>query len=217
MKLFIPIVSCWAHRFTHDPVRQTWLQNCQVDHAFILGAANGRIPFSDELSLPVGDTYDKLTEKALATIRYVYDAGYDFMLHVGRDTYVDVPRMLEAGLEQFDYAGNCGCRSDSLAYFCPLQAFDKKRPYHYASGGAGSWLSRKAMRLILDSSIRHAADDLMFGWILGEAGIPLWSDWRFQKKGTALYSEDQFTLHLSRGPGKYHSVWMYHAHNNRPA
>lgn len=212
VKIFLAIVSCWKHRNTHDAARQTWLQGCSVDHAFIMGE-DGRVSSKhsmDELVLSVPDTYEALTEKALATIRYIYDAGYDFMLHVGRDTYVNVPRVLAAGLEQFDYAGNCGCQGYQA--FCPLRPFDSERPFHYASGGAGSWLSRRAMKLILDSEIRHWADDLMFGWILGVNGIPLWSDWRFQKKGDGLHSEHQFTLHLGRGTGNYDPAWMYRAH-----
>lgn len=216
MNLFLAIVSCWNHRYTHDVIRETWAQNCPADYRFILGEAGNRTPSPDELALPVGDSYEKLTDKALATIGYAIDCGYDFMLHVGRDTYVDVQKILASDLEQYDYAGNCGCKTPH-GYFCPLEPMPAARsPFHYASGGTGSWLSRKAMKLILDSSIRHRADDLMFGWILGTHGIPLWSDWRFQKKGQALYSEFQFTLHLGRGTGRYHPSWMVHAHNNAP-
>lgn len=216
MNLFLAIVSCWNHRYTHDVIRETWLRDCRADYKFVIGEAGNRVPSADELDLPVGDSYEKLTEKALATISYALESGYDFMLHVGRDTYVDVPKVLESDLEQYDYAGNCGC-IDSHGYFCPLTPVDSRRPFHYASGGAGSWLSRKAMKLILDSKIRHRCDDLMFGWILGTHGIPLWHDWRFQKKGQALYSEYQFTLHLGRGTGRYHPSWMVHAHNNAPS
>lgn len=209
MRLFIGIVSCWAHRYTHQAVRDTWLKTCDVDYKFLLGEGEGT-PEADELVLPVKDTYEALTDKALATIDYVLRSGYDYMLHVGRDTYVSVPRVRHSGLDKYDYAGNCGCQGDQG--FCPLEAFDEDRPFHYASGGAGSWLSRKAMNMIMESSIRHWADDLMFGWILGSKRIPLWSDNRFQKKGPWLYSPQQFTLHLGQGTDVYDPSWMYRAH-----
>lgn len=209
MKLFLAIVSCWKHREMNQAARDTWLQTCSVDYRFVLGQGDGT-PEDDELVLPVSDTYADLTQKAIATIQYALDSGYDYMLHVGRDTYVKVPRVLEAGLEKFDYAGNCGCQGE-MGY-CPLECFDAERPFHYASGGAGSWLSRKAMELIIASPIRHWADDLMFGWILGTHKIPLWSDSRFQKKGPWLYSPHQFTVHLGRGTDVYDPVWMYQAH-----
>lgn len=199
----------------HQAIRDTWLKTCNVDYKFILGELpinHGELPINDELVLPVRDTYDAMTEKALATIDYALKSGYDFMLHVARDTYVNVPRVLLSGLQRHDYAGNCGCQGEQG--FCPLEPFDGERPFHYASGGAGSWLSRKAMNLIMESEIRHWADDLMFGWILGTNRIPLWSDHRFQKTGPWLYSPDQFTLHLGKGTDLYDPSWMYRAHEN---
>lgn len=209
-KTIVAVVSCARDQATHDAPRNTWVRTAEgVDYKFFMGRGS-LAKQADEVVLNAGDGYGELTEKALATIEWVLSKGYKYMLHIGRDTYISVPRMLGAGLWQYEYAGNCGCQGDFG--FCPLSPVNNDIPFHFASGGTGSWLSDTSMRLILKSPIRHYADDLMFGWILGSQGIPLWSDNRFQKRGKCFYSTNQFTLHLSRGPGNYKFKWMYEAH-----
>lgn len=215
-KLLVAIVSCARDRDTHEAVRQTWATNRQglADYKFFMGKGAAT---DDEVSLGCDDSYYGLTDKALATFEWALERGYTHVMHVGRDTYVDVPKLYHAGLWQADerlihYAGNGGGTHGWQGGFCSSLPDDKGR-WNYASGGAGSWLTAHAMRIIIDSPIRHEADDLMFGWALGSVGIYLFDDPRFAKHGSRLVGE-QFSLHLSRGPGNYDPQWMYDAHAN---
>lgn len=210
-RLLVGIVSCEAHRYTHDAIRRTWVtqKGFLADHRFFMGkGANAR----DEVDLKCDDTYRGLTEKALKTFEWTLKEGYEYILHVGRDTYVSVPRVVAADLWGKDYAGNGGGSHGYKGGWAGSEP-DGHGYFSYASGGAGSWLSAKAMRLVLDSKLRHVADDLMFGWILGTHGILLWDDPRFCKSGGWL-EWDQITMHLSRGTGNYKPEWMFRAHKH---
>lgn len=208
-RLLFAIVSCERDKHTHDVIRRTWASRMPLgcDYRFFMGrGATER----DEVALDCDDSYQGLTEKALATFEWSLGRGYTNMLHVGRDTYVSPVRVTSTDLWDKDYAGNCGCRTE--AGYCPLRPFNDKVPFHYASGGSGSWLSDGAMRVILKSKVRHWADDLMFGWALGEAGIPLWSDARFQKRGKCFYDTRMMTVHLQpKGTDSYLPEYMLRA------
>lgn len=206
--IFIGIVSCERDAQTHWAVRDTWVRPDWCDYKFLMGKGAKE---GDELDLACDDSYEGLTEKALRTFEWVLARGYSHMLHVGRDTYVNVNRLIGAKeLLEYDYAGHCGY-AEHKSYTCPLIP-DPKGRYPYASGGAGSWLSRRAMEIILASPIRHPADDLMFGWCLGEAGIPCRHDYRFQKYGGYLRNTHAITVHLSQKTGVYDPAWMREAH-----
>lgn len=215
MKLLVGIVSCERDRVTHQAVRETWLRfmPSEVDYKFLLGWSEGFQPEPDELLLQCGDSYQELTYKAYAFFRYALRNAYTHVLHVGRDTYVNVPRLVRAGLDEFDYAGHStDPRKDkSEAYDVPLEPNEIGR-YPFASGGAGSFLSARSMTTLLNSSLYHPCDDLLMGWALGQAGISLRHDPRFGHHGDCLYDEKQFTIHLSKGTGNYDPLQMYKAH-----
>ena len=54
----------------------------------------------------------------------------------------------------------------------------------YAQGGAGFWMSRRAMQAFLSanqSSIPFKdAEDIRAGWLLKEQGVKLVRDWRYE-------------------------------------
>lgn len=206
-KVLIAILSCERDRLTHQAIRDTWLKDCPVDYRFLVGC---QAEAPDELSLPVADDYEHVTDKSLAAFWWALKQNYDFVLHVGRDTYVNVPRLLRGNLEKYNYAGHAGGQGN-VAHYCDLKP-DGKGRYSYASGGAGSWLSARALERIISSPIYHKADDLLYGWVLGLAGIALWHDPRFGYAGESLENSEQFTMHLSKGTGFYNPAWMYHAH-----
>jgi len=208
-KLLIAIVSCERDRWQHTAIRETWAANLNglADYKFFLG--KGAVA-DDEVSLECDDSYYGLMDKALLAFDWALSAGYTHIMHVGRDTYVHVPKLWAAALWEIHYAGNGGGSHGWNGGYCGAEP-DGKGRWAYASGGAGSWLTAHAMRIILDSPIRHEADDLMFGWALGAAGIYLFDDPRFSKYGTHLEG-NQFSLHLSRGTGNYNPEWMHYAH-----
>lgn len=208
MSILIAVMSCERDVLTHWAQRDTWVDQRECDVRWFMGkgATEG-----DEINLNCDDSYEGVTEKSLKIFEWALARNYSHILHIGRDTYVKVNRLLDATeLLDYDYAGHCGY-ADVDKYTCPLIP-DCKGRYPYASGGAGSWLSRRAMQTVLDSPIRHVADDLMYGWALGAAGIPCRHDLRFQKRGEYIFTPQGITVHLSRGTGVYDPNWMREAH-----
>lgn len=212
MNLLIAIMSCQADRRYHNAVRDTWLRNFPkwgVDYRFFLAALPGKKYMHDELGLDCPDGYEFVTEKSRALFTWALERQYDFVLHCGRDTYINVPRLLCSGLEGVDYAGNCNFEGKAQ---WASSSSDHQGRYSYTCGGAGTWLSRKAMEIIVNDPLRHEADDLLYGWILGRHGIYCWHDPRFQRRGQYIDNKHNLTVHLSQGTGNYNPQWMYEAH-----
>lgn len=211
MKLLIAILSCNRDAHLHDVVRDTWLirKPANVDHCFFMGHGS-RKASPDELIVDAGDDYSEITQKSRAMFQWALNHNYDFVFHCGRDTYINVERLVNAGLEPYDYAGHrtIGGEQAHLVELVPTLGTGW---FPYASGGAGSWLSRRAMQLIVNSKLYHQADDLLYGWILGSNGVQLYHDPRFMKHGDFL-EENAITVHLSKGTGKYQPEQMYNAH-----
>ena len=213
MKLLIAIMSHEAARKegSHIAIRETWLSHSQgVPHIFFMG--EGSEPHdSDEMSFPVPDDYKHVTEKSLALFEHALKLDYEFVLHCGRDTYINIGRLLQGGFQAYPYAGHRTAGGD-MAHDVSLES-DKCGRFEYTSGGAGTWLSKKSMEVILASDFRHPADDLMYGTCLGRAGIRLRHDPRFMKNAEYLWP-GAITTHLSRGTGVYDPKWMKLAHMN---
>lgn len=208
MKILIAIMSCVHDQDTHQASRDTWLIGSPVDHKFFMG--RGAIARSDdEIVVDENDDYEHVTEKSRAIFGYALANAYDFVLHCGRDTFINPLRLLNSGLHKRHYAGH---RTSGGLYPHYVELIAAPQGwYEYASGGAGSWLSAWAMNEILKSPLYHVADDLMYGWILGGLGVPLYHDPRFLKWGTKLRPGD-ISVHLSRKTGVYEKEWMYRAH-----
>lgn len=136
MKTLIAIPSC--HKFAHlrQACRDTWVGKwgSLVDVRFFLGRPI--FPSTiDEISLDVPDGYKELPIKVRGMFRWILDNGYDRVFKCDDDTYVHIPRLLACGKDEFDYVG----RLDN--------------PSHYTfwmQGGAGYWLSRRAMEYLVD-------------------------------------------------------------------
>lgn len=215
MKLLIAVMSCWGdrERKCHEAIRETWAKDSPIDVRLFVGAGRSFALLHDEAQVNAADDYAHVTEKSREIFKWALARDYTHVLHCGRDTYVDVRRLLEAGFERYDYAGNCSLPGGH-ARFSLIDRPDPHGYFSYASGGAGSWLSRRAMEEIVRSPLYHKADDLLYGWVLGLAGIPCWHDVRFQKYGSYLYYKN-VTVHLSRGTGQYAPQWMYRCHELR--
>lgn len=144
--------------------RETWLQNCPIDYKFFLGnpefnfnTTPDRItcPATDELILHLSpDDTRGGWHKVRALVQWAISQRYDYLFKCDVDTYVCVLRLLRSGFEQHDYVG----------------------PY----GGAGYWLSRRAMDILSKSEyIAGLGED---GWVeasLSAAGIQPFRDARY--------------------------------------
>lgn len=211
--VLIAICSCNADRHTHQAIRDTWLKGQGIPHVFFAGVGF-KDPKDDELVMNAPDDYNHLYEKCRELFKHGLLLGFDFIFLCYRDTYCNLSRLLDGQLLAHDYAGHRTCGGEQ-AHLVPIE-FDGKGLAEYASGGAGIWLSAKAMHAILQSNFTafpHWADDLGYGTILAYAGIPLFHDPRFQKHGRHLF-QGSATTHLSQGTGNYSEEWMYACHRN---
>jgi hypothetical protein len=146
--------------------------------------------------LKVPDDYEHLPAKTHAICEQFQD--YDFCFLTDSDSYVSIPRLLASGFEAHDYIGYQLETPDGIPY---------------ASGGAGYWLSRKAMKMVAEEAIpeRFKNEDEMVGTVLAEDGIKLHHDPRYALYRDVLPSNDVISRHLSsRGP--YEISFMYAAH-----
>ncbi len=228
-RILIAVMSCNDHRRTHKACRETWLTKTapNIDYKFFVGHGSSSLD-KDEEQVDATDDYLHVTEKSRKIFELALARGYDYILHVGRDTYVHLPRLDQAELEPTDYAGNCALEGWKPQWtkidfplpkgrYTDISSPDGKGRYAYTCGGAGTWLSRRAMQEILNSDMYHEADDLLYGWILGSKGIRCWHDLRFQRYGHFLFRPNHLTVHLSRGTGSYNPLWMYNCHRKSEA
>ena len=102
------------------------------------------IPDDEILHAPGSDAKKFLHLKDCALFSYALDNGFDYVARLCDDTWCYPDRIIKAGLEPFDYAGNFPCKLKLGGTFSiPMKYMN------YAHGGAGVWLSRKAMEIIL--------------------------------------------------------------------
>jgi hypothetical protein len=155
MKILIAILSCKKDQVWHQQARETWLVNCPVDYKFFLG----KLAFAyDEVELDAPDSSRHLYKKTQRMIQYAFENEYDFLFKCDIDTYVHVPRLLKSGFEKHEFSG-----------------------YNGAYGGSGYWLSRQAMKVLLESPSLDwcPTED---GWVyhsLGNRGIRPFQDKRY--------------------------------------
>jgi hypothetical protein len=107
------------------------------DYRYFIGEPQTIID-EDVITLPVPDSYANLTLKTLGIVSYAYDAGYTHVFKCDDDTFIVPDRLV---VPDCDYTGHC-----------------RVNPPHndgidYCHGGRGYWLSRKAMKAILDAPV----------------------------------------------------------------
>lgn len=213
-----PSVSC---RFfigdgTPNPEDETFFQKSLADCPHVkldnprvsLDDPNPYAPKEDEVVVHSPDDYIYHTSKTREMLRWALKQGFDFIFMAAGDTYIDLQRLLSSGFENHDYTG---------------------RQYgHFAVGGSGYWLSRRAAQHLVDEFTTDWATDRWIGSILLEKhGIEIHGDQRYgaspeQNPGLAnpsplfpLQDNDQITAHLAEAPGHYHHSLMYKAHELR--
>jgi hypothetical protein len=195
MKILIAIQACHRLQEWKDAQRDTWMRaQASADVRIFVGrwmplnfedqvrrARRTGKPYTvptppakqaDEVWLDVEDWFHSLCEKAEAIIRWALEHEYDFMFKCDDDAYVHIPRLLASGFENFDYVGRAITNN--------WHGFTA----HYAQGGAGCWMSRKAMKAFLEHAEAAApflnCEDIRTGRALERAGIHLENDDRYE-------------------------------------
>lgn len=232
MRLLIAIKSCRRDCYNgfNQAIRDTWLQNCPVDHAFFVGGGDATI-WADEVVLDCGDGYLDLPWKLQAICAWALARDYDFVFVVDTDTYVDVKKLLESGFENSDVTSTRyypeplpGVRIkhnfvepphpyDDAAYFQNPKF--KHRAVYSWPGTATYWISRRLMNAVVQRTPDLWAEDMWLGQIIGE-GI---ESGQFLAATHDGYSNDDgaITSHYkSTINGRPFDVnWMYEKHKNR--
>jgi len=128
-----------------------FLKNSPLPFKFVFGDEIYRgdwercgVPGDAILRAPGSDNKQYLHLKDQALFRYALENGFDYCLRGCDDTWVYPDRILKAGLEPFDYAGQFSCKFKLGGTFSlPFKYLN------YAHGGCGIWLSRKAMEMLV--------------------------------------------------------------------
>jgi hypothetical protein len=156
-----------------------------MSYRFFLGL--GGINATDEVSLNVDDGYLSLPEKTQAMCKWALDHNFDYMYKCDTDTLVS-PANLALSFHEFDYMG--GENADNVSFF--------HEPVSFASGGAGYWLSRKAMEIVVNSIKPPTnAEDVFVAWALKGEGIsPVWHPGYKWRPETDV-DKETVSLHLS--------------------
>src|SRR5208282_4893580 len=151
MRVLVAILSCHRDRAIQQAQRDTWLKDLKgVDYRFFLGKPTDQ-PAGDEVFLDVDDGYLGLSHKTRAMCQWAQGLDYDFIHKTDTDTLINPWTFLHSGFEQYDYMG--GENADKVPAL-------GNRTVQFASGGAGYWLSKKAMAIVASTEIKITAEDV---------------------------------------------------------
>jgi hypothetical protein len=206
MNLLITIFSCAADRANgrQQVSRDTWVKEWKnlVDYKYLL-AGKHENPASDELIWEDLDTsYEGLPFRTQRVNQWALERGYTHIFSISDDIYVAVPRLLDANLWQYQYAGN--------------QTSHDGNPY---VSGAGIWLGTEAMQAIARGTPNLDYDDVWVGQQMAAALIPIHDDKRFWAGDQWLgkpfdndWKKPYISAHLGRGRDTFAPIWMVQTH-----
>jgi hypothetical protein len=172
-KILIAVVTC-TRDLWRIPAHRQMLSGHGADVRFFYGVQPVGVldvVRKDEVELCVDDGYFMLVHKVMSIFEWALQRGYSHIFKIDADTFLDVPKLLCAGFEAYDWAGLMGDSGASGGVG------------HCTSGGVGIWLSAKAMRTFLEHYPKmpggkmHHFDDWALSLTLADAGIkPVNSD-----------------------------------------
>jgi hypothetical protein len=211
-RVLAAIESCQQHRLddVHDAIRKTWFRTLYMtDERFFFGIGRGMTLHADPpdtTCLECPDDYDSLSLKTQAICRWALEHDFDYMFKCDTDTVVNPWKFVFSGFEHFDYMG--GENAD-----VNVPGFEPGR-IEFCSGGAGYWLSRKALTIVAEAaSVPTCAEDVFVATVLKAKGIlPVWHPGYRWRPG-ATVDKDIVSLHLSSArQEKYEPSMMYAAY-----
>lgn len=153
MKVLAGIMGCGLHseRGFHDAIRETWgkeASDAGMDVIFFMGEGATRNS-PDEVILDVPDSKETLLYKVVAMCRRALDEDYDYLFKINTNTYVNMlPLFFRPPFTRHtDYSG--------------AQVGKVGEPYgdmgiHGWIQGHASWLSRKAMEIVVRDAVPYA-------------------------------------------------------------
>lgn len=194
MKILIAIHGSHSQPEQMQAQRETWLRDLSgADYKFFLGQPEGDEPDVVYCPCPDGPLYSDakrihrtwiLNQKTEGIVEYALENGYDYVFKCDDDTYVRPGLLLVSGFEQHDYSG-----------FTEKHYTRETGWYRWAQGGAGYWLSRRAMEAIAEHGLRTIpAEDFAVGHALAKHGIHPHRDERYTPT-MALSRSDWITTH----------------------
>jgi hypothetical protein len=165
----IAVLSCQQNALATDAMRETWLNNSPVEYKVFLGQTKRNRPIrANEVLLAASDDDRGLVDKIVQMIRWVREHGYTHVFKCDDDVYAVSDRLLKSGYEKHDYTGMVcnGNKGSGWKEFC--------------LGGAGYWLSQKAMDAIVSAEIATPLVDGHVAMTLAAAGIKPVHDSRYR-------------------------------------
>ena len=188
-KILVAIQSCHRDREAQQAQRDTWLSALSIaDYKFFLGRPETKLQCMDEVFLDADDNYEQLSVKTQMMCWWALDHDYDWMFKCDIDTVLNGNKATISGGQ--DYVGGENADVD-------IPGFPPGR-IEFCSGGAGYWLSRKALTIVVNhASIPTCAEDVFVAHVLKEAGItPIFQPGYKWRPGSDIDSET-ISLHLS--------------------
>jgi hypothetical protein len=161
----------------HQAIRETWGKDFHgfADMRFFVGVSERPLDtthvsyLKDEIGLDSKDGYMDLPEKTNRICRWLQSKVFEHAFFCDNDTFVRADRLLSLPYKKLDYAG----------YFCTgpsevLSRFDYRdhmgvypQSYPWCSGGAGYFLSSRAVHDIANELPKVWAEDMYVGQVLG--------------------------------------------------
>jgi hypothetical protein len=192
-RLIVGLLSCRRYPQRRQNCRQSWIGNPQQHPdmlvVFLVGESSGlnrqAVQIDDLLLLKCHDGYAQLPQKTLGFCRWALDhANFEYLFKADDDTYLDLDRLAAYDPAGADYIGH-----DIGGY---------------ASGGAGYWLSRRAVEILVKAGLPNTgAEDVLVGKAMAAAGISLRHEARVQPwvnlKMTPTPHNDLISTHAVRG------------------
>lgn len=204
-RILVVIESCHRDRELQQAQRNTWLSALDiVDYKFFLGIPKTKVQCMDEVFLDVDDSYEMLSVKTQAICEWAYQHDYDFIFKCDIDTVLNGKKATISGVQ--DYVGGENADVD-------IPGFPPGR-IEFCSGGAGFWLSRKALAIVANAAIiPTCAEDVFVAYALKKHGIlPVFQPGYKWRPGSMIDS-DTISLHLSSATQtKYRPEQMYEAY-----
>ena len=195
-RVLVAIPAYDKSREEQQALRETWAKERPgMDVRFFFGSDDVLASEPDEIVLASPNDYPDNSFKIYELIKWAFDHGYDFVFKCDTDTFIVPDRLLLSDYDAHDYVG------------FEIGNEPRSGGVGFASGGAGYWLSRAAMRAILSHSMMDFSafegkiqpEDTSVCRVLAQHGIYIHADTRYSwnySLGYPARENDFITTHF---------------------